>query len=401
MLLGGLNLVRALGMARVPCIVATGEERSAALASRYCRGRLLLPTRDGHEAVLHALRRAGEQLAHRCGRRVPLFYSNDEQLGLVQEHRQALEEHYLLLLNDPGLDHALLDKARFERLARERGLPLPRPLSWHGNGQDSLVQFGAPVIAKPHLRKLRGEFTAFDRLLAKDEKARVFASGQEAMAHPLVQQLREHLTFQEYVHGSGADLWSYHGVADANGRLLAWFCGRKIRSYPALTGMSSFLELVQDGELEALGRWVAERVALKGVFKMDFKRDPRSGRLFLLEINARFNLWHYLGAKNGVNLPLVAYEYLLYGKRPQANAYRTRYRWLHFRMDRRAFRELSGRRELTLPAWIASLVAKPAIYELFAWKDPLPFLQQAGRRVVAKLARYLGAPRARLTAPRA
>lgn len=348
--------------------------------------------------MLQALGRAGARLAQHCGARVPLFYSNDEQLALVQQHRQVLEEHYLLLLNDAGVDEALLDKALFERLARERGLPVPRALRWDGTGVDSLADFPAPVIVKPQLRKLRGEFKVFGRLLADDEKARVFASGREAMAHPLVQQLHPHLAFQEYVEGSGRDLWSYHGAADEKGCLLAWFCGRKIRSYPALTGMSSFLELVHDGELEALGRWIAGRVPLKGVFKMDFKRDPRSGRLFLLEINARFNLWHYLGAKNGLNLPLVAYEYLLYGKRPRANAYRKHYRWLYFRMDRRAFRELSGRRELTLAAWIASLVAKPAIYEVFAWSDPLPFMLELGRRVAARLGRYRSALLARLPA---
>jgi hypothetical protein len=84
----------------------------------------------------------------------------------------------------------------------------------------------------------------------------------------------------------------------------------------------------------------------------------------------------------------VAYEYLIYGKRPQVNAYRKRYRWLYFRMDRRAFRELSGQRELTLAAWIASLVAKPAVYEIFAWSDPLPFMLEVGRRVAARLGRY-------------
>src|SRR5215470_19812901 len=40
---------------------------------------------------------------------------------------------------------------------------------------------------------------------------------------------------------------------------------------------------------------------LTGVAKPDFKRAP-DGRLLLLEINPRFNLWHHLGAVAGVNL---------------------------------------------------------------------------------------------------
>src|SRR5258708_5004760 len=224
-LMGGLNLVRALGMGGVPCLLATGDRQSLSLASRYCSGRLPLPTADGTDAVLKTLRDAGGQLGRSCGGRVPLFYSNDDQLALVQQHRHLLEEHYLLLLNDPGVDHALLDKALFERLARERGLPVPRSLRWDGIGKDSLADFAGPVIVKPHMRKLRGEFKLFDALLAENEKARIFASGREAMAHPMVQQLHPHLAFQEYVHGSGRDIWSFHGVADEKARLLGSFSG--------------------------------------------------------------------------------------------------------------------------------------------------------------------------------
>ena len=39
MLLGGINLVRALGMAGIPVIVASAESFTPAMASRYCVGR--------------------------------------------------------------------------------------------------------------------------------------------------------------------------------------------------------------------------------------------------------------------------------------------------------------------------------------------------------------------------
>src|SRR3982750_4907880 len=86
-LLGGLNLARTLGMAGIPCIVATGDAQSLAVASRYCHGRVTLPVRQGTDAVVETLRRAGAKLARVFGR-VPLFYSNDQQLALVQQPRQ-------------------------------------------------------------------------------------------------------------------------------------------------------------------------------------------------------------------------------------------------------------------------------------------------------------------------
>src|ERR671914_2870820 len=78
LLLGGLNLVRALGLGGVPAIVASPEPHSPALASRFSHGSLLLPALERRDAVLETLVRAGERLADALGRRVPLFYGNDD-----------------------------------------------------------------------------------------------------------------------------------------------------------------------------------------------------------------------------------------------------------------------------------------------------------------------------------
>jgi hypothetical protein len=56
--------------------------------------------------------------------------------------------------------------------------------------------------------------------------------------------------------------------------VLAWFVGRKIRTFPALTGDSSYLRLAHDASLVALGREIARRPWPRGIFKMDFKRRP-------------------------------------------------------------------------------------------------------------------------------
>src|SRR5260370_34352864 len=108
------------------------------------------------------------------------------------------------------------------------------------------------------------------------------------MAHPLASQLKEQLTFQAFIPGGDDSLWSFHGFADEKGELLAWFLGHKLRTFPRLTGMSSFLELAHQAELAAIGRDIVARLQLKRIFKIDFKRDVRDGKFRLLEINARF-----------------------------------------------------------------------------------------------------------------
>ena len=379
-LLGGLNVVRALGLAGIPVIIASSARRTPSMASRYCSGVIELPPIGDREAVVEALLRA----APRFGERVPLFYDNDDRLALVQDYRAALAPHYALLLNEPELGEALLEKSRFQEFAERHGLPVPRRIEWQ-----ALEAERGPVLVKPKTRTAWDHSSIRLQLFGGAGKARIFANGAQARAHPLAAQLAAQLSFQEYVPGGDDSIWSLHGFAAPGGELLEWFVGRKIRTYPALTGDSSYLRLARDERLVALGREIAQRIGLTGIFKMDFKRSATSGRYYLLEINTRFNLWHYLGACSGVNLPRVAYDFLTKAERPVHAEARTDHRWLCLHYDWRAFKEARRKGSLTLGAWLASLAHLPMIYDLFSWSDPKPFLRHWAIRIRAAAARRM------------
>ena len=383
LLLGGLNVTRALGLGGVPVVVASVQADNPAFASRYCVERLLLPPLDDRGAVLDTLLRAGKRLAATAGARVPLFYSNDDWQGLVQDYRDELAPYYALLLNDPEVADAVIEKDRFQALAAARGLPIPRTLSWQ-----ELEDFGHPVLVKPR-SKFNWEASAVHaQLFAESGKAAVFPNGRALAADPTARLLREQLLIQEYIAGDDRNIWSFHGFCDETGRLLDWFVGRKIRTYPALTGISTFLELAHDDEVAVLGRRIASQLGLKGVFKIDLKRDALTGDTRLLEINARYNLWHYLGAANGVNLTRTAYDYLVHGARPSApGGYGTARRWVYLRYDWRAYRQLAASGELGLWGWLASLAGTPLVCQLFAWSDPLPFFAMSRHTMSSKLPR--------------
>lgn len=387
MLLGGINLARALGLAGIPVIVAGPEPDGPALASRYVIGRCELPPLASREAVVERLLRAAEELDPAMRTRLPLFYGNDDYLGIVQDFRSMLATRYAFLLNDEPLARALHSKTLFQALAERRGLPVPRRLDF-----EQLADFEAPVLVKPRMKTAWESSAVLLRLFSGAGKARIFSSGRAARQNALVQRLADELAFQEYIPGDDRALWSFHGFADQNAELLACFVGRKIRTYPALTGDSSYLELAHDEELATLGRDIVSRLRLKGPFKIDFKRHETSGRFYLLEINARYNLWHYLGATNGVNLAAIAYDYLVHGTRPGPLQPRADYRWLCLPLDYRAFRAS----DMGLLAWLTSLLDARKVHDLFAWHDPLPLLahwrNQAKLlppRITRRIARWL------------
>ena len=374
-LLGGLNIVRALGMAGIPVVIASPERGKPSMASRYCTATLALPPLAERDAVIEALAREGRRLAALHGAKPPLFYDNDDRLELVQDHRAALAPHFALLLNEPALGEALLDKSRFQDLAERLGLPAPRRI-----GREALQAEAGPVLLKPKLRTAWDHSSVRLQLFGGAGKARVFASGREAWADPLVRRLADQLSFQEYIPGGDDAIWSFHGFAAPGGEVLASFIGRKIRTFPAHTGDSCYLRLADDEGLAALGRDIAARLSLAGVFKMDFKRSAASGRFHLLEVNTRFNLWHYLGAANGVNLPRVAYDFMVWNTRPAHAVARTRYRWVDMALDWRAYRELRDAGALSTARWLWSLAQAPKVYDLFSWRDPLPLLSELRAR---------------------
>jgi D-aspartate ligase len=372
LLLGSLNVLRALGAGGIRATVAAPRASEPALPSRHCAGHVQLPPLEERDAVTAALLRAAEGSAAP----VPLYYGNDDYLDLVQEQRDALQKRYRYIVNDPPVARALIHKQRFAEFALRRGLPVPRELQW-----GELDRWRGAVLVKPKAKVDWDNSAVLAQLLGGAGKARVFGSGRDVLANPAAVRLRDDVLLQEYVAGGDRQLWSFHGYADETGQLLACFVGRKIRTWPELTGASSFLELAHNAELERIGREAAERATLKGVFKLDFKQDAVTGGYRLLEVNARYNLWHYLGARNGINLPRIAYDYLVHGKRPQPAGYRCTHRWVDLRVDFQAYRQLHAQGRLGLAEWLWSLARTSKVYSLLAWSDPLPFVRYWLRRL--------------------
>lgn len=296
MLLGRFTLIRALGIARIPVVVATSDEDDVALTSRYVRGRCLVPrpAADPRGAV-DALLRAGEAIARTTGGRVPLMYGSDDWLALIYRFSRELAKRFLFLANDPALGQTLLDKERFAALAPACGVLVPRTLRWVEDGDVAVAAADFSLVVKAR-RKTEWSGSELARtLFAGGAKARLFASGKDLLASALARRFRADLTVQEYIEGGEEEVFSFHGFADESSEILASFSGRKIRTFPERAGESSFIELVEDEALARTGRLAVERLGLRGVFKLDFKRRARTGELFLLEVNARYSLWNYLG----------------------------------------------------------------------------------------------------------
>jgi D-aspartate ligase len=372
---GDLTLVRPLGWGGIPVIAATTSAGDPVLRSRYVQGHCVLPGYQPAQqaATVATLAELGQQLHAALGRPVPLFYGQDSQLELLYRYRAQLERWFLFVLNDEPLAWSLHDKAEFFRLCSAAGVRVPATVVPPADEQQlaaALAELRPPLVTKPR-RKSDWKDLQQD-LFGGAAKARVFASAAELLAAPGFRAGRERLVVQEYLEAPVTALCSFHGFAAPDGRLLAWFCGRKLRTYPAVAGESALLELVRDEEIETVGRTVCAQLGLRGPFKIDLLRDPRSGIVYTLEVNARFNLWHHLGAAHGVNLPLVAYELLVDGRPPaHPPRYQPRVHWRHAYRDWKAFRADPA---LSTARWLRERLGLRSLHDTFAWNDPVPFV---------------------------
>lgn len=378
---GDLNMLRCFAGSGVRTVVLASDPDAPVFFSRHCgQRRLVSNVCSDPDAALADLLALGDLFEQRP----VLYYGDDAMLLLVSRNRDALGARFRLHLPSAELVETLVDKRRFAALAAERALPVPRTMasSEARSAAEIARRLEPPWIVKPSCHLGWRTSKAVLALHIGPAKA-LRADNQDELSRTieLVETFSRDFVVQQLIPGAEDCVMSFHAYLDRHRRPLGSFVGRKIRTYPRSAGVSTYLELVESEELTRVGLDILDRIGLVGVVKLDFKRDPRTGRFYLLEVNPRFNLWNHLGAAAGVNLPLLAYRDLTGAPASPVRAARAGMRWLSFGDDARAFfRERGPSARLSVKDWLLSLRG-PKVYDVFAWDDPAPFLVDVRREL--------------------
>jgi predicted ATP-grasp superfamily ATP-dependent carboligase len=380
--MGDIDLVRPLALAGIPCAVFAPAS-DPVHRSRHVRERVPWANPWEHEqAAAEALLTFGRE----SDRPPVLLPQSDGDLLLVSRHRARLGERFRFALADADLVETLADKARFSQLAERVGLPVPRACrisAADGRPEDLDLRF--PLIVKP----LNRSGASWLPVGAKAKAVHVDSPAALAKLWPHLAELRLDVLAQEAVAGPEAHIESYHAYIDAEGTVVGEYTGRKIRTFPTRYGHSTSIEITSAPEVAEVGRDVLATVGLRGVAKVDFKRDG-DGKLLLFEINPRFNLWHHPGALAGVNLPALVYADLTGRPRPRVLPARPGVRWCLPVRDLQAFRAGGG----NVVAWARWASHCDAISGL-ARDDPMPLVAGTfGTIARNRLRRLAGRPAA-------
>jgi predicted ATP-grasp superfamily ATP-dependent carboligase len=382
LVIGDVDMVRPLGLAGIDCAFF-GKPDATARFSRHVRA--VIPSIEGwqrdpgreDELVRALIRFAAAQPEP------PVLYpETDAALLVVSRHRGALGRAIRLSLADAELIEQLADKGLFQALAERLDLPVPPTQHVYARGGEDPPEVGVPfpVIVKPVLRD--SDWFALDEHGLG--KALRISGPEEWSAHwRAMASVDAEVVVQQLIAGPESAIESYHAYVDDTGAIAGEFTGRKIRTYPPEYGYSTSVEITSRPDVAHTGREILRKLELRGVAKVDFKRDD-AGVLHLLEINPRFNLWHHPGALAGVNLPALVHADLTGTPRPPVRREAREVVWCLPLTDLRGAYETG----MSPIAWLRWARRCKAVSGL-ALDDPLPFIrgtlwQATSRRLWAR-----------------
>jgi len=293
----GLAAIRSLGRARIRVLAVDHRPSALGFRSRYAEPFLSADAHADPTRFVASIRALGE---------VVVFPTHDEQLNLIAQHLGDLE------VLAPFPDWDILEQVQSKRAqldqAAAAGVDVPQthyPRTV-AEARSAAGEIGLPVLVKPEHPvgfKQRFRRQAFRcETLAEVEDAYTRAEEFGAMV-------------QELIPGGDDTLYTVGSYVARDGRPLGVFSGRKLRQTPPGIGTCRVGEAiwVQDA-VDATLR-LLEAFDYFGLSQVEFKRDPRDGKLKLMEINPRLWQWHGLAAACGVDLPRIAYADLV-GEKP-------------------------------------------------------------------------------------
>jgi D-aspartate ligase len=375
----GLGIVRSLGRHGVPVWVVRNSGEIQASASRYSRRSFDLEGAGEHEQVAFLL-----DLADTHGLAAwALFPTGDESAAPIARNHQDLATRYLVTI--PAWDTFALghDKRLTYKLAADLGLEFPRTVPSPTRERLADLDIEFPVIVKPAYREEINRLT-LDKAWRADDFPELLRRYDEARAL----MPSEALLIQEHIPGGGETQLSFAALC-VEGRCVASVVAQRVRQYPMDFGRAStYVVSIDDADVAERGQSVLARIGLTGLAEVEFKRDPRTRTLKLLDVNLRVWAWHTLGRRSGIDFSYLLWRVLRGYDVPEVST-PAGISWMRMSSDFPTALGEIARGRLSFRAYLRSF-SPPRERAVMAKDDPIPGLLEVpslAYRVSRRLAR--------------
>ncbi|HPT49235.1 MAG TPA: FAD-dependent oxidoreductase [Accumulibacter sp.] len=365
--LNALGIIRSLAVAEVPTLMLFADT-DPTVHTRHARKQRIASTEG--DVLIDALR----SIAVRNPDKPVLFLTEEKSVSTVSERRDEIQPHFRIVLPEKRLLAALMHKQGFQDLANLHGSAVPPAVRLRGEADlPALATLRFPCVLKPAVKDYGYG--------AKFKKAYVVQSAAEAAdLFREIAPVMSDLIVQEWIEGNDSDIYFCLQYIGRNGEVVASFSGRKIRSWPPRIGGTASCTSAPEfhRELQSMTAIFFQQVGFIGMGSMEYKRDPRDGRFYMVEPTVgRTDFQEEVATVNGTNIPLAAYYHELGQALPDAS----------YRSPPRVWREPVTDR------WSAQLqpeITQPAGTTVDAyWRlnDVMPGLSLFLERITSRLSR--------------
>ena len=370
-----LSIVRSLGKRGIPVSVAA-PSTCLAFHSRFINEKFIVPegclSGDYYNKVL-----LGKD-NHRLEGSVVLA-CGDSGIEFIVENHAALSEKYILDIQKPKLQKALLDKQETLRMAKEAGIGFPE--FWNIDSLEDIEkiadQVNYPAIIKP----------IHSHLFVKIFGVKLFqvnSADELRQKASLVNEKGLEFMISELIPGPDSLLSSYYTHIDDDGHALFKFTKRIIRRMPSNFGGACYHATKWLPETAEKGEHFFRSIGFTGIANIEFKKDPRDGELKIIECNARYTAAQELVTRSGMDISYMVYRFLVdYNgenkdkigvNHTTATRFKENLYYWYPRQDFRSYMDRSSRGELSFFQWLKSLAHFPMVLPYWSLSDPKPSL---------------------------
>jgi D-aspartate ligase len=298
----GYSIIRELS--RDPNIQIVGLDNNRehpGLASKYLSERYIINDVNNNALVDFLINYGKKQ-----DEKVVLYPTHDYHTRVFAEYYKELNQFYHIPVNPHTLPDIINKKNQYE-VSEKIGIPIPksffiRSISDLAEFKEQAKNLEYPLIIKPFSK-------------ADDDRSgnifRLREINNYAELKKCISFIESHHTtgflISEVIPGEPDNIWGYSAYCNEKSDVISGWTGRKLTQRPYYYGVFSTARCEPNPIVEMQGKKLIKALNHVGVSELEFKYDYRNGAYKLIEINPRYGMWHIVGWKCGVNLPLIQY----------------------------------------------------------------------------------------------
>lgn len=359
-----LGTIRSLARQGVNVTAVTGPGNGG-VAAHTTRARKLVVENYLDEGFIDVLL----EISLETGDRPVLVPTGDYAVLCVSRHRDELNDYFRFVLPDETTVEVLMDKIPFAQWAMANDVLVPKTVCLERGNESPLPDdLRFPCVLKPAVKDENWTDHSVPKAMQVDDIEMLKRACEDYWAYA------DRLVLQEVIPGTDRQVKFCLVYISASGEVLATYEGEKIRQYPPRYGSTSLAVGTPRGVVTETAVDILQKADFRGIGSVEFKQDPRDGRLYVTEPTVgRPDQQSGLAAGAGVDIAYIAYCDAAGIEIPPQTVGRPGHKWLFERDDVASALHYIRSGELKVSQWMRSL-SGPRTCATFAWDDPLPFM---------------------------